>query len=153
MFRHNLDGITLPYAEIYVQNNVTGDTVGTAKEQVLRFVVDGESFNAIPDYNNDHITIKRPGRYLVNCHVCVKSVDAQSIVLHVVSWKNNGATELVNIHGHTSFTAGQTTSRNVAMSGIHNFSMNDTLELWMSTNADRDLVLIDVSLTVSWLGV
>jgi len=57
------------------------------------------------------------------------------------------------MHVHRSFSGGQTDHAALSMAGIHNFSIDDTLELWLTAQASRDIVIVDVSLAVAWLGV
>lgn len=142
----------LPYGEISVVGNVTADTIDTTKVQFARFDTDGESNNTTPSNGDDHITITTAGRYMVVLSISAQSDDAQSIVMDLSCWKNNGATELSNVHAHRSFAGGATSLGSISLSGIHNFAANDTLELWMEAQASRDVILSDVTMTVFQLG-
>ncbi len=142
----------VPYAEISVVGNVTADTVDTTKIQFTRFDTNGESNNCTPDHTNDHITITKAGRYMIIISISAQGDDAQSIELDVSCWKNNGATELTNVHNHRSFAGGVTRLGSIPLSGIHNFTANDTLELWIEGQANRDVILSDVTMTVYQLG-
>ncbi len=142
----------LSFGEISVKDNLTSDEVSTTKTQVLRFDTNGESNNTTPDHTNDHITIPTAGRYMVVASLAVSSADAQSIELDTSCWKNNGATELLNVHAHRSFPGGSTSIGSISLTGIHNFSANDTLEIWVEAQATRDIIIDDVTLTVYQLG-
>jgi len=142
----------LSYGEISVKDNSTGDTVDTTKIQFTRFDTNGESNNTTPNHANDHITINKAGRYLITVSMTVRSADAQSLELDVSCWKNDGDAEIENVHSHRSFAGGVTTLGSMSLSGIHNFSANDTLELWIEGQASRDMVLSDVTMTAVQVG-
>jgi hypothetical protein len=142
----------LPYAEISVRENLNADTVGTDPVQFTHFNTNGESNKLTPDHTNDHIFINIGGRYLIVVSVAAQSDDAQSIEMDISCWKNNGTEEITNVHAHRSFSGGVTDLGSISISGIHNFSAGDTLELWYSAQASRDIILSDVNLSACRLG-
>jgi hypothetical protein len=142
----------LAYGEISVVGNTDVDTVDTTKIQFLRFDTNGEANNTMPDYTEGHIVITKAGRYLITGSIGAQSSDALAIELDLSCWKNNGDVEITNVHTHRSFPGGVTSLGSISLSGIHDFSANDTLELWLEGQASRDVILSDVTLSVVRIG-
>lgn len=65
-FEEQIDGV---YAEIYVHEGVTGETIATGAgyTKSTAFATDGVSNNCTADSANDKITITKPGTYKVEC--------------------------------------------------------------------------------------
>jgi len=142
----------LCFGEIYVYNNGTADTVATATwSQMTRFDTNGESNNTTPDHTNDHITITKAGRYMVN--VSASFSGDPNITWYGGVWKNNGATQLTNIQIHRKLGAGGDVGC-VSMSGIGDFAANDTVEIWIrqDSGADKAITVVDCSLSLVQIG-
>jgi len=142
----------LPFADISVYNNGTADTIATATwSQMTRFDTDGENNNCTPDHTNDHITITKAGRYMVN--VSASFSGDPNITWYGGVWKNNGGTQLQNMQIHRKLGAGGDVGC-VSMSGIGDFAVNDTVEIWIrqDSGVDKAITIVDCCLAVSQLG-
>jgi hypothetical protein len=144
----------LDFANISVKDNTTDTTLNSAaKVQFLFFDTNGPSNSATPDHTNDHITITRAGKYYVSCAVTAANAAGASHVLDSSVWKNNGTTELINLHSHRTLGAG-TDIGSIHLSGIADLAASDTIELWLDTSrgSDTDVEVSDASLSVFMLG-
>jgi len=142
----------LPFADISVYNNGTADTISTGTwAQMTRFDTDGENNNCTPDHTNDHITITKAGRYMVN--VSASFSGDPNITWYGGVWKNNGGTQLQNMQIHRKLGAGGDVGC-VSMSGIGDFAVNDTVEIWIrqDSGADKAITIVDCCLAVSQVG-
>jgi hypothetical protein len=146
------DGSGLAFAEIYVQNNTTADTVAAAtNSQVLRFAVNGVSNNMTPDHTNDHITVTKAGMYL--CSISLAFSGDGSVDWSFSLYKNNGATEFPNVHTDRKLgAAGDIGS--ASMSGIVDLAVNDTIELWMqhAEGVNKDITIRDCTMSLVQIG-
>jgi len=142
----------LPFADISVYNNGTAATISTGTwAQMTRFDTDGENNNCTPDHTNDHITITKAGRYMVN--VSASFSGDPNITWYGGVWKNNGGTQLQNMQIHRKLGAGGDVGC-VSMSGIGDFAVNDTVEIWIrqDSGADKAITIVDCCLAVSQVG-
>lgn len=148
----------LPFGEIYandVADTLTITASGQAnKVQITSFAVDGVSNNATPDHTNDHITITKAGMYLCTVSMSISSAGgggADDIGFAV--YKNNGATEFANLHGHRKLAGGGGDRGSCTMSGIIDLAVNDTIEVWIWNEDSTDnLVVDDITLSLCQIG-
>ena len=144
----------LDFAEIYVKDNTTPMTVNSAaKVQVAAFVHDGQSNSAVPSHVQNDITITRAGKYKVICSLTVENSAGAGHTIGVSVWKNNGTTELTNIHAHRTLSAG-TDVGSISLSGACDCAASDTLEVWIETDSgvDRQIIVEDINLYVEMAG-
>ena len=133
-------------------DNATADTIATAtSSQVTRFANNGESNNCTPDHTNDHITINRPGKYLVTISLAFKG-DA-SVEWDFRLYKNNGATAFNNVHTDRKLGAGGDVG-SCSLSGICDFAVDDTIELWMQHEAgvNKSITVEDCTMSIVQIG-
>jgi len=142
----------LPFGEIWVQGNATPDTIATATlAQVTRFANNGESNNTTPDHSQDHITIIKKGKYLVTISLAFKG-DAS------VEWDfrlgiNNGSGFCLNVHTDRKLGAGGDVG-SASLSGICDFAVGDTIELWMKHEAgvNKSITVEDCTMSLVQIG-
>lgn len=147
------DGGGLTFGEIYVKDNATTTTLNSAaKVQITIFDTDGESNNSTPDHTNDHITITKAGKYLITVSLSVENGAGAAHKIDASIWKNNGATEFNNIHSHRDLSAG-TDLGALALSGIVDLSVNDTIEVWLDTDRGSDSVVTVEDITLSLVQI
>ena len=140
------------YGEIWVMGNATADTIATATlSQMTRFANNGESNNTTPDHTNDHITILKKGKYLVIISLAFKG-DA-SVEWDFRLYTNNRATAFNNVHTDRKLGAGGDVG-SASLSGICDFAVNDTVELWMKHEAgvNKDITVEDCTLSIVQIG-
>jgi hypothetical protein len=146
----------LQFGEIYVKDNAVTTTLNSAaKVQVTVFASNGESNGSItPDHTNDHITVGVDGKFLVMVSLSFKNNAAQSHLVSIGVFSNNGVTEFPNIHSDRSLTGGSGDVGSVSLSGIISVSLGDTIELWANTDvaADRSVTFEDISLSIIQVG-
>ena len=147
-------GSGLPYAEIYATDNSTQTTItvaGTAV-QVTIFDTNGESNLATPDHTNDHITIVKAGRYMINVSATVNSIAGAASRFEISVQKNNGASEIIP-HMNRNLTGGAGESGVISMSGIASLAANDTIEVWIENETNtQNYIVEDISLSLFQLG-
>ena len=145
----------MPYGEIYTRDNVTTTTLNSAaKVQITIFDANGESNSSTPDHTQDHIVIDKSGKYMVMASVHVKNEAAQSHVININVYKENGTVAFNNLHANRSLTGGSGDIASISISGIIDISATDTLELWDDTSeaADRLVTFEDVTLSIIQIG-
>ncbi|MHC4269150.1 MAG: autotransporter outer membrane beta-barrel domain-containing protein [Planctomycetota bacterium] len=147
----------LAFAEIYasdVADTITISSSGQAnKVQVTSFAVDGVSNNMTPDHTNDHITVTKAGMYLATISISVTSTGGSAYQIAFSLYKNNGATEFVNVHTHRNLSGGGGDTGSMSLSGIVDLAVNDTIEVWTwnETNTN-DIIIDDITLSLVMVG-
>jgi len=151
------------YGEIYAQDTTGTISVSNAGwTQVTNFAANGSFQHATPDHTNDHITIDEDGIYFVCISATVENSAGVGHIVELSAFKNNGVTELPNIHAHRTLPVG-TDRGSMSLSGLADLGINDTLELWAQSSSAtaRNITVSDVNLTaikmgfvepVPWLG-
>jgi len=145
-------GSGLPYGEIYVHGNTTGQTISTATStQVTTFDTNGESNLTTPDHTNDHITITKTGKYLINVSSAFSG--DPNVTWSGGVYKNNGATQLANIQTERKLGAGGDVG-SVSISGIASLTADDTIEVWFqhAEGVDKSITVKELTLSVSMVG-
>lgn len=150
-------GSGLTYGEIYAVGNTTETTIAASgkanKVQVTIFDTDGPSNNATPDHTNDHITIVTPGIYMITCCIHADSVAGAAAEFGWSIYKNNGATEIVNLHAHRDFAGGGGEAGAANICGMATLAATDTIELWCwNEGGTQNLVNADVGISVVKIG-
>lgn len=143
----------LPHGELWTKDNTNTVTLNNSTwTQITDFANNGQSFDATPDHTNDHITIGKAGKYLVTCSfICLTSSGGANTV-ELSLFKNNGATELTNIHAHR-WLAGANDKGSISMSGIWDAANGDTLELWAKTSiASANIIFEDMNMSIVQIG-
>lgn len=148
----------LIFGEIFAMNageDVEIDGAGeVSKEQVTAFDNNGESHLMLPDHTNDHIIVIKPGHYLCTVSIHLDSQAGSAAKFGFALYKNNGATQFSNIHGHRNMPAGAGgNSGAITMTGILDLVVNDTIEIW-AWNEDnaQDITVDDITLSLVQIG-
>lgn len=153
----NSDGSGLSFGEITAYD--VGSTVSIAssgkanKVQITAFATNGESNNMTPDHTNDHVTVVSAGKYMCTVSLSAESGAGGGAEFGFSVWKNNGATELQNVHAHRDFSGGGGDVGSISMSGIVDLAASDTIEVW-AWNEDNtdDIVIDDITLSLIQIG-
>lgn len=145
----------IAFAEIYVYNNSNTMSVSSAGwTQVVDFDTDGEFNDATPDHTSDDITIDVAGKYAVDVAISGENNAGVGHLLSISVFKNNGATEFLNLHLSRQLASG--TDRGAAsMTGIVDLSATDTIEVWATSDSGvaRTITIKSISLRVIKIGV
>lgn len=145
-------GTGLPHGDIFgyeVGATITFSGTGVAnKEQVDSFAENGESNLMTNDHTNDHIVVLKTGIYLVTASVSITSTGGTAYEMDFACWKNDGATELRNVHAHRKLSGGGGDTGSKSLSGTVSLTAGDTLELWCYNVTNTNSVVIE-SLTMS----
>jgi hypothetical protein len=147
-------GSGLAFGEIFVKDNAAPTVLSSAGHtQILVFDADGGSNNTTPDHTNDHITITKAGKYLVMVSIVALNGAGASHTIHVELFKNNGGTDFDNVHAHRTLAAGADKG-SISLSGIVDAAVDDTLELWATTNrgVDSNVTFEDITFSIMQIG-
>jgi hypothetical protein len=148
----------VPYGEIYANDageDVVINTAGEAnKKQVTAFDTDGVSNNMTPDHTNDHITITVAGVYFCSVSIHIDSQAGVAATFGFALYKNNGATQFANVHGHRDLPAGVGgNSGAMSLSGLIDLAVNDTIEVWVwNEDNTQDVTVDDITLSLMMQG-
>lgn len=143
------------YGGISAKNNTTQTAIGSAgvPVQVVTFDTNGPSNWTTPDHTNDHITILKPGDYLVIVTATIESVSGGGITMGLQVEKNNGATDVDPLHLHRDMAGGGGDVGSVSTAAIVTLAASDTVELWIfNATSTTNLIVEDVVLTVLQVG-
>jgi hypothetical protein len=145
------------FADIYASDveaeHTIADTGQENRVQIVSFNANGESREAAPDYTNDHITVTRAGIYLVNVSMTLESVAGAAAEFGYAVYKNDGATEVMGLHGHRDLAAGGGQHGSVALSGIADLAVDDTVEVWIWNETNTQNIKIgDINLSIVEVG-
>ena len=138
------------YANIYAENVSSAVSVTTANTfyQITAFNTDGPEKNANGDHTNDHITVPYTGNYRISFSCSFSGTANTEFFVEVL--KNNGATEIQQVHGHRKIGAGGDVG-NCGGTGVASLTANDTVELWITSTSNSVTATIeDVSLVVEY---
>ena len=145
-------GTGLPHGDIFgyeVGATITITGTGVAnKVQVTSFAENGESNLMTPDHTNDHITVVKTGIYLVTASVSISSLGGTAYEMDFSCWKNDGGTEIRNVHAHRKMSGGGGDTASKSLSGTTALAAGDTLEIWCYNRTNTNDVVIE-SLTMS----
>ena len=143
----------LPFAEIYARDNTTTTSTSTTKAQVLIFDTDGESNLMTPSHAQDHITVIKAGKYKIDTSISIKNSSGAAHVINVEMYKNNGTVVFNNIHAGRTLGTG-TDVGNLTMSGIVDLAINDTIEIWITSDsgAARTVTVEDIDFCAIQIG-
>ena len=153
-----ISGNMLARAEIYAYDVGVAITIAAAgkanKVQITSFTTNGAFSNMTPDHSNDHITVVRAGIYLCTASIHIESVGGGGADEFGFSvWKNNGATEFQNCHGHRLLAGGGGDTGSVGLSGHIDLAVNDTIEVWCWNEDSTDnLIIDDITLSLVQIG-
>ena len=143
----------MQFGEIYVHDNSTADTVSTATwTQMTRFDTDGVSNGSVtPSNSDDHITVGKAGMYLITISLAFSGT--ASVDWEFSAFKNNGNTELENVHTDRKLGAGGDIG-SASLSGIIDCAANDTIELWMrhAAGVDKDITVETCTMSLVQIG-
>lgn len=147
-------GAGLPFAEISAHDASAGITSVNQNDwdQITAFDTDGQSNNATPDHASDHITITKPGKYLVMWGWSGNGpAAAHDWDFHIA--KNNRDVDFNNTSAHlTTPTTQKVTS--IGGSAILDLAVDDTVELWVQrTSAGNNIVLTTENCTIKLVQI
>lgn len=147
--RYNFDeGV---YGEISVKDNdVTTVLQATVLTQITVFDTNGPTKQMESDAVNDHIMVKKSGVYKAHFSMHVNNAEAQSQVIDVSLYANNGTEEFLNVHGHRLLSGGSGDVGSMSAAGRIEVDAGETLELWATSDSitEKEVVFEDVTLTV-----
>ena len=149
-----IDNVSV-YGNMCVDGNTddTGDFAGAGvanKLQYLHFDTNGDSNDTTPNHLEDHITIKKAGKYFIIASIHLESSAGGGDIVGFEVWKNNGTIQLKGLHGHRELGGGGGDVGAATISGVADLSVGDTIELWVYNDDDVDAIqLNDVSMTVT----
>ncbi len=146
------------FGEIFAVGNTVDTVISLAgkanRVQVTIFDTDGISNDTTPDHANDHILITKAGDYMVN--VCIHANSPAGGGAVTFGWsiyKNNGATEIPNLHAHRGFSGGGAEAGSSNVCGMAHFDVDDTIELWCWNEDDtQNVVNEDVGISITQVG-
>lgn len=147
-------GSGLPYGEICAVTNAveTAITVAGTAVQVTIFDTNGPSNNTTPDHTNDHITIIKPGVYLINVSATVNSDAGLGSKFEITCKKNDGASDIIP-HMDRNMAGGGGEAAVISMSGLATLARFDTIEIWIENETnDANYLVEDISLSVLHIG-
>ena len=146
-------GSGLPFAEIYVADNSTAQTIGTGTTYTksTAFASNGESNNCTADATNDKITITKVGRYKVNVTLNGK-IDTANTRVDFAIFK--GGSICNNIKGFYEFVAANRECGGSACGIIDVTSANTDIDLRIrhDDGGDVDVTCVNVNLNVVQIG-
>lgn len=136
----------LAFGELWTNDNTAPTTIGAAEifVQFVNFQKEGASNNTTPSSANNHITIEKTGNFLVTGSFCVESIGggaADKVTIQIR--KNNGATSYNNMHVHRLLAGGGGDVGSISVSGMANFAVNDTVEVWVTNEDNASNFIID----------
>lgn len=138
-----------------VNSPITFTGTGKAnKVQILAFSGNGPySPSTVPDHTQDHITVGVTGRFKIDAHIGVKSAAGTGFLGGFSAYKNNGATEITNLHAHHDFVGGGGDSTTIPLSGIVDLTSGDTLEVWTWNETNTTgLVINEITMNIFMVG-
>ena len=147
------DGSGLPYGEIYVRDNTATTSTSTTKTQILIFDTNGLSNAMTPDHAQDHITVVKAGVYKIDTSISIKNSSGSAHVINVEMYKNNGTVVFNNIHAGRNLGTGSDVG-NLTMSGLVDLAVNDTIEIWITSDsgAARTVTVEDINFSAIQVG-
>jgi len=151
------EGSGLAFGGISVKDNGVATAFGGTgianKTQVLIFGVDDPSNNTTPAHGTDDITITVAGKYFACVTISATTASGGSDEYGFSLWKNNGDTEFTNVHAHRVFGGGAGDAGAIALSGIVDLAVNDTIEVWAWNEDDTESIVIDdITFSIVMLG-
>ncbi len=138
------------FGGISVIDNATTFSVSTTNTQISNFDTNDPSSNTTPDHTNDHVAIITTGKYYVSYFTVVENSAGASVVIHVVAYKNNGATALLPVHTHR--TLSNLDKGLMGTGGFVTLAAGDTVELWAEGDVTKTITFSDIVLSVQKVG-
>jgi len=151
------EGSGLPFAQIYEEDGT--DTLDLAEQdvlyQIVSFSANGESNDATPDHTNDHITIGKAGKYLVQFSISFFQSFGTSNEFDFHININDGDTNFERTSAHRN-GGGVGSVGNCGSVGILDLANGDTVELWVARLdggvTTKTLTFRTLSLTLVHIG-
>lgn len=141
---------------ISFQDNINAVTLNSAsKIQITDFDTNDQSCQITVDHVNDDLTIIHPGDYLALMFLSVMNNASQQHTLDISMWKNNGATELLNVHVDRDVSGGVPgDTGSISGGGLVTLEAGDTIEAWATTGdaGDRSVTFTAGTLTLIMVG-
>jgi len=115
--------------------------------QISAFSANGVSSGVTPDHTNDHITIATTGVYQVSFNISFSGTLSETF--EVSAWKNDGATQMLDVAVVRKLGTGGDVG-SAAAGSIVSLAATNTVELWAqcTSGAAKDINPHAVSLSV-----
>ena len=150
----------LQFGEIYVEGIDVGIELAAQDTyyQVIEWSpggagVDGESNGAVPDVTNDHITIAKAGKYLVHWTVSCYSAAKNEYEFEIFT--NDGNTGYPNTETYRTTSVASAVGA-ISGTGICDFGVNDTVELWVErkdgVGVSKTITILASNIVVTQIG-
>jgi len=152
---HCTDGGGVVFGEIYATDNTTETTITSSgvAVQVTIFDTNGENNNTTPDHTNDHITISKAGKYLVNVSATVNSVSGSASRFELSVQSNNGSGIVSGLVCNRNISGGGGVSGVISISGLCDCALNDTMEIWLENETNtQNYIVENISLSLVQIG-
>ncbi len=134
--------------DVNLEHTISGTGIAN-KVQITAFNANDPSNGTTPNNTTDDITILYAGDYHITVSATLESVSGSSAEFGYAVFINNGATEVLNMHGHRDIASGGGQAGSISMAGVATFAVNDTVEVWVwnETNT-QNIVVDDISLSL-----
>jgi hypothetical protein len=149
----------LLYGEIYIKGGSLAFNVSSAGyTQVLGFNT-AQGFNGVsngmtPDKTNSHITALTAGIYMATVSMAIQKNTTSNFEVDIDLSKNNKAADFDNVHTYREMGAGSGERGSLSMSGLITLAVNDTIELWITSDdaTNRSITVVDCTLSLTMVG-
>ncbi len=143
----------LAFGEIYARDNTATTSTSTTKAQILIFDTDGEFNNMTAVNAQGHLLVTKAGKYKIDTSISIKNSSGSAHVINVEMYKNDGATVFNNIHAGRNLGTGSDVG-NLTMSGIVDLAVNDTIEIWITSDSAsaRTVTVEDIDFSAIQIG-
>lgn len=145
------DRLGIPYGEISMYSNETADSIASgAYVQLTRFDTEGESNLTEADATENHIKILKAGKYKITMTSSFSGTG--SVTWDGGVFKNNGTVQLTNLQINRKLGASGDVGA-VAIGGIADLSVNDTIEVWFkqSEGVNKDITVVNNTLSLVFI--
>ncbi len=147
----------LAFGEVFKVGNSVETAISISgkanKVQYLFFDTDGPSNNTTPAHAQDHITITKAGIYYVSVCIHADSVVGPGAGFGFSVYKNDGQTEIVNLHSHRDYSGGGGEAGSANVCGLADLSVDDTIELWVwNEGGTENIIIADAGISVTQIG-
>jgi hypothetical protein len=147
----------MAFGEITVNGNTTQTAISSSgqnnKVQFALFDTNSPAINIAPDHTQNHIVIERKGIYFVSSCIHADSVSGAGARFGFSIYKNNGTTEITNLHFHRDFSGGGSEAGAGSICGLGSFNVGDTIELWVWNESNsQNIILSDIGIFLLQIG-
>lgn len=148
-------GAGLEYGGISIQDNGTVTAVSSAAfTQFVFFDTNSPDNGGVTsDQANEQIVVTKAGDYKITSCFVVENNAGAGHVVEIEIQANNGTKTFVNLHQHRTLGSG-TDKGSVSICGIVTLAVNDTIEMWVSTDSEtsKNVTISDASMSLIQVG-